>query len=84
MCPTGVAPGDPCTGSQLTRHKILAVDAATGSLDPWAPGANSALGVFALTSSGGGRQVGGDFTKLGKPDALGQATQALKGYGQFG
>ncbi len=87
VCPTGVAPGGitgyHCTGSQLTRHKILAVDASTGSLDPWAPGANSPLGVFALTTSGGGLQVGGDFTKLGKPDALGQATHAQQGYGQF-
>ena len=88
MCTaTGAVPpvgtGFKCPQFVTTRHKILAVDATSGALDPWNPGANSPLGVYAFGTAGGSLQVGGDFTKLGKPDKLGQATQAQQSYGQF-
>ena len=76
-------PGFKCPQFVTTRHKLLAVDTATGTLDQWNPGADSPLGVFALANGGGSLQVGGDFAKLGKPDALGQATQNQQSYGQF-
>jgi hypothetical protein len=53
-----------CTTS-IQRHKLLAVDEATGALQSWDPSANSALGVFALTGSGTTLGVGGDFTRIG-------------------
>jgi len=53
-----------CTTS-ITRHKLLAVDEATGALTSWDPHANSTLGVFALTGSGTTLGVGGDFTRIG-------------------
>jgi len=81
--PPPIGSGFKCPQFVTTRHKILAVDAATGTLDPWNPGANSPLGVYAFGTGGGSLQVGGDFTKLGKPDQLGQATQAQQSYGQF-
>ena len=40
-----------CT-NPIARDKLLAVDEANGNLLPWAPGADSALGVFALTGMG--------------------------------
>jgi outer membrane protein assembly factor BamB len=49
----------------VTRHKLLAVDEATGALTSWDPHANSALGVFALTGSGTTLTAGGDFTRIG-------------------
>lgn len=55
VCPTVDAP----------RRKLLALDAATGATDPWAPGANSPLGVFALRAASGALLVGGDFTAIG-------------------
>lgn len=67
---------DSTCGSTVTRRKLLALDAATGDLDAWNPGANSALGIFALDSSGGRLRAGGTFTKLG--------TRYSQGYGQFG
>ena len=54
-----------CPVILATRHKIFAVDALTGVLDPWDPGADSPLGVFAVTTSGGRLQMGGDFLKAG-------------------
>jgi hypothetical protein len=85
--PVGMLPpptsGFKCPQYVTTRHKLLAVDPGTGTLDPWNPGADSPLGVFALGNAGGSLQVGGDFTKLGNPDALGQATWAQQSYGQF-
>lgn len=81
--PPPIGAGFKCPQFVTTRHKILAVDAATGALDPWNPGANSPLGVYAFGTGGGSLQVGGDLTKLGKPDKLGQATQPQQGYGQF-
>jgi len=53
-----------CTTS-TSRHKLLAVDDATGALTSWNPSANSALGVFALTGSGTMLAAGGDFTRIG-------------------
>jgi hypothetical protein len=51
------------------------VDPATGEVDAWNPGANSSLGVFALTASSDALHVGGDFTRIGQ--------QAQQGYGVF-
>ena len=81
--PQSTTTGFKCPQLVTTRHKLLAVDAATGTLDPWNPGANTPLGVFALNNINGSLQVGGDFTKLGQPDSLGQATWQQQGYGQF-
>jgi PKD repeat protein len=52
------------------RHKLVAVapDASTSlgyDVASWDPGANSALGVFALSSNGSSLQVGGEFTTIG-------------------
>jgi hypothetical protein len=52
-------------------------------LEPWAPGANSPLGVFAMANDGTSLELGGDFTKLGSPDSLGQANFNQQSYGQF-
>ena len=79
----GSTTGFKCPTNQATRHKILAIDPVTGAIDPWDPGANSPLGVFALANAGGSLQTGGDFTKMGSPDIAGQATWAQQGYGQF-
>ena len=67
---------DGACSSMVTRRKLLALDAATGALHTWNPGANSSLGVFALDSSGGKLRVGGTFTKVG-----GRSSQ---GFGLFG
>jgi trimeric autotransporter adhesin len=75
--------GFTCPVDQLTRHKLFAVDPTTGALDPWAPGANSPLGVFGLANDGTSLEVGGDFTLLGSPDPIGQALYPQQGYGQF-
>jgi len=53
-----------CT-TAIQRHKLLAVDEATGTLQSWNPSANSALGAFALTGSGTVLAAGGDFTRIG-------------------
>jgi hypothetical protein len=65
-----------CT-TPIPRDKLLAVDKTTGALDPWAPGANSVLGVFALTgvASNGNVLAGGDFTSIG--------LRKQQGYAQF-
>ena len=80
---TGPTTGFHCPTTQAVRHKLLAIDAVTGALDPWNPGANSPLGIFALDNAAGTLMVGGDFTKIGKPDRAGQATQHQQGYGQL-
>jgi hypothetical protein len=73
-----------CTTSKAVRHKIFAVPAAGGDLDPWYPGANSSLGIFAMATQGGQRlEIGGDFTKTGNPNSLGQARTAQQGYAQY-
>ena len=55
-----------CT-NPIARDKLLAVNASNGDLLPWAPGADSALGVFALTGAGssGNLLSGGDFRHTG-------------------
>lgn len=55
-----------CT-NPIARDKLLAVTETTGSLLPWAPGADSALGVFALTGdpASGNLFSGGDFRHTG-------------------
>jgi hypothetical protein len=65
-----------CT-APIARDKLLAVDEGTGNLTGWAPGANSVLGVFALTGVGSNGDVlaGGDFTSIGQ--------RAQQGYAQF-
>ena len=65
-----------CTGSKATRHKLVALDAGTGGLLQWDPGANSNLGIFALTMDGGRLLAGGDFTTIGRG-------QDQQGYAQF-
>ena len=70
-----------CPSTQAVRHKLLAVDPATGALDMnWNPGANSNLGVFALTPSAGILHIGGDFTRIGTGTFKSQSHQ---GYAQF-
>ncbi len=49
----------------LTRYKLAAVDAATGTTLPFAPVINSALGVWSIAADGGRVYVGGDFTQIG-------------------
>jgi hypothetical protein len=62
-----------CT-TPTPRNKLLAVDEATGTLQPWNPGANSVLGVFALMgTSTGNLLVGGDFTSTGQRKQQGYA-----------
>src|SRR5206468_6929869 len=55
-----------CT-NPIARDKLLAVNTSNGNLLPWAPGADSALGVFALTGSNstGNLFSGGDFKHTG-------------------
>ncbi len=79
----GATTGFHCPTTSAIRHKLVAVDAATGATDAWDPGANSPLGVFALTSSASGAvQVGGDFTAIGhKPGKL--AKLPRQGFAQF-
>jgi dipeptidyl aminopeptidase/acylaminoacyl peptidase len=72
----GPTSGFHCPQTQAKREKLVAIDAVTGALDPWNPGANSPLGVFALSTSNGDLEAGGDFTIIG----LGTAQQ---GYAQF-
>jgi PQQ enzyme repeat len=79
----GATSGFKCPTNLATRHKLVAIDAVTGALDPWNPGANSPLGVFGMASDGGSLEVGGDFTKIGTPNASHGATQNQQGYAQF-
>jgi hypothetical protein len=72
---TGPTSGFSCPVASAARHKLMAVDPATGEVDAWDPGANSSLGVFALTASSGALHVGGDFTRIGQ--------KAQQGYGVF-
>lgn len=53
-----------CT-APVARSKLLAVDAGTGALQAFDPGANSVLGIFAVEGSGTWLTIGGDFTKTG-------------------
>ncbi len=86
VCNQISATGPPftCTSAKAVRHKIFAVPAAGGDLDPWYPGANSALGLFAMATTSDGRlEIGGDFTRTGNPNALNQARTAQQGFAQY-
>jgi hypothetical protein len=50
----------------LTRYKLAAVDAATGSVFAFAPNVNTALGVWSMGAQPGDSTlyIGGDFTKV--------------------
>src|SRR6476661_3869633 len=48
----------------LNRDKLAAVDTVTGVTQPYAPGINSALGVWSLGTTSEALIVGGDFTKI--------------------
>ena len=63
----GQVAGAHTCASPTPRPKLLAVDEAAGTLLPWNPGANSSLGVFALTGdpAAGNLFAGGDFTVIG-------------------
>ena len=63
---SGTGGGFSCTGAQVTRHKLFSVDAATGAVTDWNPGADSPLGVFALAADPGlgTLDAGGDFTRV--------------------
>ncbi len=61
----GMQGGQHTCNTSIQRHKLLAVDEVTGTLQSWDPSANSALGIFALTGSGTVLAAGGDFTRIG-------------------
>jgi len=50
----------------LTRYKIAAVDTVTGTVLPFAPNVNTALGVWSIGTQPGDATLylGGDFTKI--------------------
>ncbi len=73
---SGSGGGFECQVQIAIRHKLVSVSTSTGALDPWNPGANSNLGVFALSYSAGKLLVGGDFTTIG--------SKKQQAYGQFG
>lgn len=50
--------------ADLDRYKLAAVDVATGTVQPFAPVVNTALGVWALASTTDMLLVGGEFTKI--------------------
>lgn len=79
----GATTGFHCPTNAATRHKLVAIDAVTGALDPWNPGTNSPLGVFGMASAKGSLEVGGDFTKIGTPNSSGGPTKNQQGYAQF-
>jgi hypothetical protein len=55
-----------CTSDNSTRRNhIAAVDAQTGRLLDWNPGANSSTGVWAFGVNRSYVAAGGDFTKIG-------------------
>ena len=69
VCPSGVrqdaAGRSVCAGAGQQRRKLLSVSVDTGRVSAWNPGANSALGVFAMApTAGGGLAAGGDFTQV--------------------
>ena len=69
-----------CTSEKVTRHKFIAVSAGDGSLLPWAPDGNSALGTLALDSSSSPARVGagGAWTAIGATEQFPQS-----GFAQF-
>jgi hypothetical protein len=69
-----------CPEVLAVRHKILALDKDTGDLDDWDPGADSPLGVYAIATSGGRLEIGGDFEHTGE----GAAQQGFAQYSVSG
>jgi hypothetical protein len=62
------------TGSgSAKRNHIAAVDAITGAIQAWNPGANSTLGVHIFATDASHLGVGGDFTRIGGVDQQGYA-----------
>lgn len=61
----GAIPGSNFCTRVAMRNHLIAVDDATGVLQPWHPAANSNLGVFAIAAGPATLVVGGDFTRLG-------------------
>lgn len=57
----------------LSRRHVAAIDADTGTIADWNPGANSVLGLHALAVSGGNVAAAGDFTRIGGVDQQGFA-----------
>ena len=45
----------------FVRRKLMALDAATGAVQDWAPTVGGSHGVWALSARGGGLVAGGDF-----------------------
>ena len=52
------------TFEDQVRKKLVALNQSDGSLDPWAPAANSALGTWTLLATPYGLVAGGDFTTV--------------------
>jgi len=77
---TGGTSGFSCPTGQVaaTRHKLFAVNASSGALDPWAPNPNSNLGVWSMEAHGTSLDVGGDFTAIGAPRS------SQQGFARFG
>jgi len=71
-----VAKACPCTATNAAvRHHVAAVDAGTGALLAWNPGANSNHGVFTITADPNSAAVGfgGYFTRFGDTNQQGIA-----------
>ena len=64
----GPVPGNNffCAGrpGSAARSKLAAFDEATGTLEPWAPTVNTALGIEAVGADLGRVAVGGEFTRI--------------------
>ncbi len=58
---------------QNLRNNLAAFDAATGSLEAWAPPVGGSHGVWALSASGGSVVAGGDFQVISGIVAAGLA-----------
>jgi hypothetical protein len=72
---SGPDTGFDCPKVKAARQRLMALSAKSGALDPWAPDANSILGVFVMTTTPGRLHVGGEFTQIGG--------RAQQGYARF-
>jgi hypothetical protein len=52
-------------GTSVSRHRLAAIDAATGDLAAWNPGANGPVLALAASPDGSRIFAGGDFTSVG-------------------